>query len=584
LRRATEVAARRGHAAGVDDVLWTILNYGRDVPAVALLRRMTPDWQRPGWLRESVPAQLASTPEQHTPPRAVAQDSVLPRIAAIEDGLRALHAEIGSERKAVAELIRDIQRDVVAQRGDQASFRVDLGQRLEALERSLQVRGDATRIPAQMADRMLALEKAVHSGLGEGARNWAALGQRLQALEAAVQGRAENGDAAPWLSERLGGLEATLDQRSAGLQRGIDGFADKLAQIERLAQAGAGEGGRHWAALSERIGTIETLLKSREGGAAEPGGVADRLAAVEHALRSGFGETARAAAEIRERVLGLERRTELATSGHADDGALLVEERLAAVERTFVSRLDALTQTIAKSERRDADIAELVRTLEKRAVATPIAPPVPQIMDAGRFVEPVTRQLADFAAKLAERDRLIGELVQQTSERVAALEELALSSGGTALASSSEARDGELAALREMVGKLTASQSDLASAIGNWRHEVLTDLGSINSRLDLLAATVPVALPKLDTGPAMSVTRVVPEMAATTTDERDQPLARTEPVASEPLVEPAGHRRGFWYWLFGASNIGSANRDAGMRFERLQNQLREARERRRREA
>lgn len=672
LRRATEVAGRRGHAATVDDVLWTILNYGRDLAAVALLRRMTPDWQRPGWGRDSAQPTPTPVPEP-APPRVVVQErvvqervvpvvqesvlpritaiedgiravlaemaaerkaasqriggledglralhaelanerrsnvapriatiedgvralhaeltgerraNVVPRIAAIEDGVRALHAEIGGERKAVAELIRDIQRDVVAQRGDQAAFRGDLGQRLETLERSLQVRGDATRIPAQMADRMQALEKAVHGGLGEGARNWAALGQRLQALEAAVQQRpAEGGEPAPLLLQRLAALESTQEARATQVQRGLETFVERLAALERIAAAGAGEGGRHWAALSERIGTIETLLKSRAGEHPELGGLLDRLGGLERAVRSGFGDAARLSGELRERVLGLERMAASAPASASDEAALLLEDRLGAIERTVAQRMDRVDTRLKDGDSLGTEIVERVRAIEGR-----VATAGGQRIDADSLVEPLARRLAQVNGQSAERTSELALLIRQTSERLAQLETVtrSLHTAGDAAVGS---RDQELQQINATIAGLAANQSDLASGIANWRHEVLTDLGAINGRLDLLAATMPVEVPRLQPPalqpePEVAVhTRIVPRETAV---PRTEPLVDVErPVAGDQIVEPTRRRRGFWYWLFGTGSIGNANRDAGMRFERLQQQIRDARERRRGEA
>jgi ATP-dependent Clp protease ATP-binding subunit ClpA len=45
LGRASDLAQRRGVAATVHDLLWVLLNYDRDIPAIGLLLRHATDWQ-----------------------------------------------------------------------------------------------------------------------------------------------------------------------------------------------------------------------------------------------------------------------------------------------------------------------------------------------------------------------------------------------------------------------------------------------------------------------------------------------------------------------------------------------------------
>ena len=82
LRRAGEQAGRRGAAATVDDVLWVLLHYGRDVATVQLLRRLTPDWQRLDWGRRDVGVPVME-PQRSLAP--MAYDSAGSRFSMIEE-------------------------------------------------------------------------------------------------------------------------------------------------------------------------------------------------------------------------------------------------------------------------------------------------------------------------------------------------------------------------------------------------------------------------------------------------------------------------------------------------------------------
>src|SRR5690606_24659919 len=116
-----------GLVASLDDVLWVLLHYPRELPVIALLRRLTPDWQRLDWAgrgRETPEPRLPYVEPRYVP--AYGWEAPPPRVAVLEDGLRALHAEMSADRKILADLVRDLQRDIVAQRSDAAALRNDL--------------------------------------------------------------------------------------------------------------------------------------------------------------------------------------------------------------------------------------------------------------------------------------------------------------------------------------------------------------------------------------------------------------------------------------------------------------------------
>ena len=276
LRRSADIAHRRGAPAGVEDVLWVLLHFNRDEPVLQLLRRMAPDWQRADWSR----VREFATPEPARPIQMVANDGAQARIGNIEDSLRLMQVEFASERKTLMELVRDIQRDVVAQRGDGAAFRGDLGQRLETLERAVQLRGDGSRMSAQIADRLAGLEKAVHGGLGEATRGTAQLGQRLTTLELALG-----------------------DGRSAAGQQAI---AERMANLEKAVHGGLGEGARNWSHLGQRLTALEAALgERRDGGSGEA--LVERMANLERSIQTVLADAARTSGQLGQRLVNFER-------------------------------------------------------------------------------------------------------------------------------------------------------------------------------------------------------------------------------------------------------------------------------------
>jgi hypothetical protein len=56
LARASELAGRRGAPASVHELLWVLLNYDREIPAIGLLLRHASDWQNWDWPHERTSA------------------------------------------------------------------------------------------------------------------------------------------------------------------------------------------------------------------------------------------------------------------------------------------------------------------------------------------------------------------------------------------------------------------------------------------------------------------------------------------------------------------------------------------------
>ena len=453
LRRASHSAGRRGRAASVDDVLWATLDHGRNVPAVALLRRLTPDWQR----------QSGSG--------AGDEDFAAPAVLSTD------------ERRAFAEFLRD--------------FRTQTGS--HTTERGL----DAPRDRAGIGARMHTLEQAVHSGLGQGARNWAALTQRLQALEAAASARSDEHDEA--FSERLSGIEAALEGRIQ-------------------------EGGSRWTALIDQLSTMETLIRSA-GSDPNPQGaeLVDRLAGLERTVRAGFGETVRMSTDLGERVGGVvaaaKQRAPLDQAAQTK-----LAERLASIEIRLEGRL-------GESARLATQVIERLGAVETLVSG-----------QAAKLEAPMSAQFAQMDDKLATRFAQTSKQIQEAGDRLLVVEQIART-GMTSLDEETQLRDRELQDMQDAIVRLAENQHTLASAIADWRHAVHTDLGAVNSRIDkligLMIPSVPPA-PAAAHSPASSdaPTRLPTAISAPSSTRTD---------TSDVDVNVDAGKRGMRSWLFGAS-------------------------------
>lgn len=586
LRRAVEIAGRRASAATVDDLLWVLLHYGRDVPAIQMLRRLTPDWQRSdfGRVREVPAAEIPRyVPPMPEPPRYVPApveatrfvapslvDHLAQRLMALEDGVRALHGDLASDRKSLIELVRDLQRDVVAHRGDAAALRNDVAQRLETMERALQARNEAAKIPAQLVERFQSLEKSVQGGLAEGARNWAALGQRLQAFETQIATGQAPGEIKDIL-ERLTSIESSVDARVTDIGRGVAAVTDRLVSLERITETSAGEGGRRWTALSDRLGTMETQLATRaQDLQPQMTSLTERLVGLETAVRSGFGETVRQTQSVLDRVGDVEKYVASLPSDQSD-GALIVDERIAALEQRLQGLLAGQT--------------DLGNRLMARLNAMPPRPaiePAQINMLLGQATSPLVERMAGVERTGQQQAAEAKVAIAELTSRITAME----TSLTQSVAQQDEvvrSRDREIAEMHDALIRLGENQHTLASAISDWRQENYNRLAGINAQLDKL---LPPEIPAPVASDAGALPQIIERGAL-----RDEPAADLPGQLGEPdgRTAPDGAVRpqtgsGFWWWLFGTDNVSRSNRESEIRWERMRQKMQEARERRREKA
>jgi predicted nucleic acid-binding Zn-ribbon protein len=299
LRRASAQASSNGGARGatVHDLLWVLLNYNREIPAIALLLRHAAGWQSWDWPNRAAPARDVARDVERDEPRrrepapaprvdrgvdrvvdrrparpapayaapeprerlsaapapSFNTDGLQGRLDQMEQSMRALQSEMASDRRALTDLIRDLQRDVLDSRGSGGAT-ADLGpmvDQLRAVEANVEDRlGDLARTASALTDRLHGLEKSVSSQLQEGSRNWLTVGDRLKNIDKVVSSGSTSGladlvtdqlvavtEQVRQATQRLEALERNIETRQADGQRVMSGVAERLRSLDEQVTA-----------------------------------------------------------------------------------------------------------------------------------------------------------------------------------------------------------------------------------------------------------------------------------------------------------------------------------------------------------
>ncbi len=441
LRRASDQASGGSRVASVHDLLWVLLNYNREIPAIALLLRHAAGWQSWDWpnrapARDSVrddprrarpserpiervverrpvraaPAPAYVQPQTYAPseprerapqPINVNTDAIQSRLDQMEQSFRSLQNEMASDRRALTDLIRDLQRDV--QNNGLIAGGADGGamiEQLRAVEANVEDRlTDLARTAGALTDRLHGLEKSVSGSLQEGSRNWLTVGDRLKSLDKVVASNSTSG-LADLVTEQL--VSVTEQVRLA---------TQRLEALERSMETRQGEGQRTLSGVAERLrGLDEKLdLQRREQQAANPA-----------AMQSFIGERMQA------------------LKGQMDQGRLDLTSGFAQVVEPLAQRLQAME---AAAERQHSEGGQAWQTIVQRLTGS----------------EPVLRGL---------------------DQRVATFDGL--------LKAQVEGNKSNLDEVHDALVKLGTNQQTLAGNLEQWRLESGGDLGIISNRLELL--------------------------------------------------------------------------------------------------
>lgn len=515
LRHAVDMARRRGAPAGVEDVLFALASASRSNAAVELLRRLAPDLP--------IENALAADPSG--------------RLDLIEDTLRGIHAELAGDRKLLSDLVRDLQREVASQRGDNANLSTALRERLTDLAQHL-------RATPEISDKLNVVEQAVRAGMGEGARNWAAMEKRLQGLEAALRAN----DIAEPIARRLAAVEQVLQERANESVRSWVSLADRVQSLEKLYQAGSNETARHWSTLTESNAEILKSLSS-QGGTVDAGPLVERIEMIERTIRSGLGDTVRASTLLADRVGVVER---VVGTRNDTQSVMLLDERLRALE----SMIDGRAR---ETGGRWSELVERLKSIEGRVGGAPSLP------SAELLSKPVVSYLASFSDATAARDDAHAKAMAELGGRVAAVEHV-LHANNAAISAAAGVYDRNADELHEGFARLGENQHTLASTISDWRADSTAELRSIAGGFDRLKV-VEERLESL-------VRHLMPPPRVVSAVETYTPPVMPAPASR--LTVPSARWAAFRRWLFGTEDVGRANAAAEMRWQRMRDEVRTA--------
>ncbi|HRK19653.1 MAG TPA: Clp protease N-terminal domain-containing protein [Hyphomicrobiaceae bacterium] len=438
LRRASGMAGDRGSIATVHDLLWVLLSYDHDNPAITLLRRHAVNWQSWEWpnrretrgevVREIVrevrvpeaprreePRREAVryTDRRDEPPRrrepyrtervqpqviervvqapAPRNDEVLYRIDALEGSLRSL-----------MDLVRDISLDVRDGRGG-GSVSVDVAP--DAFIDHVR------NVESTFDDRLAALERQIASISSENARNWSQFGDRLKAIDKIAAGTSNTSGLADLVTEQL-----------VAVGEQVRSTAERIQRLESLAEQRHAEQSRNWQGLGERLRAFEESNSQQKR---------DMQASLVAASTAG-------------------------TSLHA-----FVSERFQAVKSQLDQARNDVPMVITQSV-----LPTIAQAVE------PVAAKVRDIeISAERRQQEINQQLASHLRALADRLVAIDGAVKAQSEGVANV---------------AAAHQRDLAEVHEALLKLGTNQQTLSNNLEQWRLESGGDLGIISNRLELM--------------------------------------------------------------------------------------------------
>ena len=286
LRMAAAQASRRNAPAAVDDLLQVMLDASPDLPGLQLLQRsmaprsastypintyaevMPPMVRNPyaydpmdmgrsamrGAYQPNEPMMRGAAIVQGAPQRPeyspAPVDSIQnSRLDALEQMVRTLGLDLQNERKMMANVLHDVQREVGAHRDDTTRLSGGLHDRLQS----------------SLGDRLQALENAVINIRPASAQDLAPLFDRVAAMERSVQSVLQAVQAANQrTSDLIGEKIANLSARPASVD-----LTPVINRLDIIEEAVLSRDGDPASSLAERLETLDEQLASERRRSAE---------------------------------------------------------------------------------------------------------------------------------------------------------------------------------------------------------------------------------------------------------------------------------------------------------------------------
>lgn len=514
LARAADLAQRRGAVAGVHDLLWVLLNYDRDIPAIGLLLRHATDWQTWDWphLAESrrengrgyypkayaEPAPPPPRPrvsEPAPPPpsyisaatyAAPSLDPLHARLDQMDQALRSLQADMANDRRSLGDLLRDMQRDVSGLRHAPAGVPAGLLDRLQAIEVSVDRRQqDLGRAVQALTERLHTFEKSLASAAQPNSGLADLVTEQLITVTSQVQA----------VADRMKALEdGLMAQRQAG-----SGAGTALQGVQTIVT-------ERFQALRQTLDQQNLAMASVVAQVTEP--LTDRLRVVETHMQSLVSRVA---------------------DGTGSRGT---EERLARIEQSLATA----AQTLAQSGQSNVDMHERIKRLETQAGAQSAA--------NAQQAQALAQGVQSMLAKLVQVEGLVASHGDRSVKYAQQLAQTA-----------AEAQQRELAQLHEQLVTLGGNQRTLAESLDQWRTDSGGDLGVISNRLEAMERNVG--------QPSVVLKQIQTDLQG---------------LQQVTLADYDQNRKGIRNWLFGTEDLFAASwRDETRQLRERLKQLREPR-------
>jgi hypothetical protein len=302
LRASSLIAARRNAPASVDDLMHLMLDVEPDLPGLSLLARINPRlaaepvYARPPQPQPPpqptyAPPYFAEPPREPAPPRppvyaarpeysnAAIDYQQNARLEALEQMIRAISVDLGSERESVGGLIGELKHEISSLRLKPQAM-ADLSpivDRVGSIERSVtagfeqfalalasienDLRSRAAKEPdlTALTGRLDIIEEAVLSRDTE--RAVRELSDRLERLDTSLAGeRTRNAEAGAALRGEIGLLAGALEAQRSEVSTAVLPVADRMTELRSAIESRQVQAEESMRLLGDRIAGLEQLV------------------------------------------------------------------------------------------------------------------------------------------------------------------------------------------------------------------------------------------------------------------------------------------------------------------------------------
>lgn len=301
LRASSLIAARRNAPASVDDLMHLMLDVEPDLPGLSLLVRINPRvavpepaYTRPPQPTYAPPPYYAEPPREPAPPRppvyaarteraeyanTAVDNQQNARLEALEQMIRAISVDLGSERQNVGGLIGDLKSEISSLRlKPQATVDLEpIIERVGSIERSVtagfeqfalalasienDIRSRAAKEPdlSALTGRLDIIEEAVLSRDTE--RAVRELSDRLERLDTSLAGeRTRNAEAGAALRGEIGLLAGALEAQRSEVSTAVLPIADRVTEFRSTIESRQVQAEESVRVLGDRIAGLEQLV------------------------------------------------------------------------------------------------------------------------------------------------------------------------------------------------------------------------------------------------------------------------------------------------------------------------------------